>query len=396
MLPHRESKMARVTLGIVLAVFLGGLYAPIAQGGPHCCPIIVEDPKLIKADQLVPNATFHIPVPILGKSTHRTRRTPTVVTMSVHLPQNYDRQKAHPVVVHLGGGVDQRKFIGRWTSITGNKDFIVLLAEYTSRLDTGPRNAAQMLRVLDAATPIKYGSVILAGISSGSWGMNTNFNDMFYTRGFMDPWDGFIFIGGNNNKDVTVTAEKLRGRPALFVGGNTPAAKAIQKKSHDAITADHGDSTWIDMIHGYDDFPASCDPRIMEWIRGKVLACQDKYAAFDKKVDAAGNNADALLGLLKDPLFYWHAKLDCLTKYILLARKETDEAKRTDMLKKLEAIDDLPRTSGGASQAAMVWLSNQPGFATFVKSKLANQNPFIDPVVNPPNGYAPNTDFRAR
>ncbi|MCE5279470.1 MAG: hypothetical protein ABFD92_02475 [Planctomycetaceae bacterium] len=377
--------------GLVLLTLAGA-----AAAGPHCCPIIVEDVKLIKEDQLKPNATFHLPVPILGKSTHRTRSRPSVVMMSVHLPENYDPKKAHPVVVHLGGGVDQRKFIGRWTSITGNKDFIILLAEYTSRLDSGPRNAAQMLRILAAATPVKYGAVVLAGISSGSWGMNTNFADQFYTRGFMDPWDGFIFIEGNNNKHITVTAEKLRGRPVFFVGGNSGGARAIQLKSHEAVKAAGGDSTFFDEVSGYGDFPHTCDKPIMEWLKTKILDKQAKYDAFDKKVADAGDKPDALLALLKEPLHYWHAKLNCLTRYIELARKETDAAKRTAMLEKLKTIANLPMTNGGPSQDAMVWLSQQKGFDTFVKTTLAKHNPFIDPVVDPKNGYGPNVDFRAR
>ncbi len=393
---------------IVLAAVLTGSWVVNALAGPHCCPIIVEDVNLIQDEQLLPNATFHIPVPILGRSTHRTRGHPSVVMMSVHLPENYSRKKPHPVVVHLGGGVDQRKFIGRWTSITGNKDFIILLAEYTSRLDSGPRNASQMLRILEAATPIKHGAVILAGISSGSWGMNTNFDERFYPRGYMDPWDGFIFIEGNNNRHVSVTAEKLRGRPALFVGGNHGGARAIQLKTHEEITAAGGDSTFIDEVSHYSDFPASCDPQIMAWINDKVLSRIKEYEKFQQNVKAietvkvsADVKAQGYINALKFPLFDFAAKSECMVRYLDLVKAEKDEAKRKQMIDALRDIPNLPVTQGGPYQESLLWLKTQPGCEDLA-IKLALHNPFVNQVVFPPkapengNGYGPDVNFRAR
>lgn len=387
-------------VGLVLLPM--GFWLSSALGGPHCCPIIVQDVNLIKPEQLVPDATFHVPVEILGKSTHRTRGHPSVVMMSVHLPSNYDRKKAHPVVVHLGGGVDQRKFIGRWTSITGNKDWIVLLAEYTSRLDSGPRNAGQMLRILEAATPIKHGMIVLGGISSGSWGMNTNFGDQFYTRGYMDMWDGFVFIAGNNNGFVSVTKDKLDGRPALFVGGNHGGAHAIQKKTYEEIKAAGGNSSFIDMQAPYDDFPGWCDPLIMGWIKTNLVANVAKHEAFDKEVAAIDKaqvsssvKAERYLKMLQNPLHHYFGKVTSITHYLDIAKAEKDEAKRKEMLDKLLTIPNLPRTWGPPYQDALVWLKDQPGYDGLAK-QLGRHNPFIEPVVDPPNGYGPNVDYRAR
>ncbi len=380
---------------LVLAVVaLAASLASAAGPSPHCLPVIVEDLKLIKPEQLTPNATFHVAVPILGKSTHRTRSHPSVVMMSVHLPANYDPKKPHPVLIHLGGGVDQRKFIGRWQSITGNKDFIILLAEYTSMLTSGPRNAVQMLRILEAATPVQHGSVILAGISSGSWGMNGNFRDQFFCRGYVDPFDAFIFIAGNNDKDVTVTKEKLRDRPALFVGGNSGGSYAIQKKTHETLEKDGADSTFLHMMHGYDDFSRDVDPKIMEWITKKVLSRRPKYDAFDAKLAAAKTPAD-YLALLKEPLFYWYGRTVAMTRYIHLAQKESDSAKRAALLARLQPKTDLPKCNGGDYMEALKWLKAQSGMEALVK-ELALCNPFLDPIPNYFNGYAPNTNFKTR
>ncbi len=385
--------MTRNLRTLVFAALVLAACAPAARA-VHCLPIIVEDVKLIKPDQLRPNATFHVEVPILGQDTHRTRSNPTNVTMSVHLPGNYSPRRAHPVIVHLGGGVDQRKFLARWQGITGNKDFIILLAGYTSAMTTGPRNAGQMLRVLEAATPILHGSVLLAGVGSGSWGMNGNFNDQFFSRGFMDPFDAFIFIGGNNDKEVTVTKDKLRGRPALFIGGNTPAAREIQKKTHESLLAEKADSSYIDMLQASDDFDRSADAKIVEWIRKRVISRRPLYDAFDKKLAAAKTGAD-YLALLKEPLGYWHGKTLCMTRYIKLAQKETDEDKRTEFLAKLEAGADLPKCNGGDYQEALKWLKTQSGMEALV-AELARQNFFLDPVDGHINGYAPGTNFRTR
>ncbi|MCE5327147.1 MAG: hypothetical protein LLG01_12120 [Planctomycetaceae bacterium] len=378
-----------IVLGMVLLAA-----APAAQAGLHCLPIIVEDPKLIKPEQLKPNATFHISVPVLGKDTHRTRGHPTDVAMSVHLPENYDPKRAHPVIVHLGGGQDERKFVGRWQSITGNKDFIVMLAGFTSMLTSGPRNASQMVRVLEAATPIKHGAVILAGISSGSWGMHGNFRPQFYDRGYVDTFDAFIFIAGDNERDVIVTKDKLRGRPALFVGGNTGGAFAIQKKTSEEIAAAGGDATFIPMMHHYSDFSRDVDPKIMDWIKTKVLARQDKYDAFDKKLSAA-TKGDDYIDLLKDALPHWYGKCVAMTKYLTMAQQESDAGKRSAMLAKLKDIPNLPKTTGGQYQEALKWLKTQSGYEALVKT-LALCNPFLDPIPGYFNGYAPGTNFRTR
>lgn len=365
--------------------------------GPHALPIIVEDAALIDPALLTPNSTFHVEVPILGKSTHRTRGNPSTVMMSVHLPANYTPKRAFPVIVHLGGGTDQRKFIDRWTRITGNQNVIIMLAEFTSTLVTGPRNAGQMLRILEAATPIKHGGVILAGISSGSWGMHNNFSDQFFTRGYMDPFDAFIFIAGNNNDHVTVTAEKLAGRPALFVGGNSPASQQIQKQTHESLLAAGADSEYIDMLHDYQDFPGECDPKIMTWIMKHVGERQPRYDAFDEKL-AKARKPEQLLDLLAaddEGLHYWHGRTVAATRYLEAVRAMQDADERAAALAKLRDGPPLPRCNGGAYMEALLWLKDQPD-CEFLAKQLAPQNFFIDPVAGHINGYLPDVDFRAR
>jgi len=379
-------------VGIAMLLVL----AARAEAGPHALPIIVEDVKLITPDQLKPDATFHVEVPILGKNTHRTRGNPTNVTMSVHLPANYSPKRAHPLIVHLGGGTDQRKFIDRWKRITGNSHAIILLAEYTSTLVTGPRNAGQMIRVLEEATPVKHGAIVLAGISSGSWGMHNNFSDQFYGRGYMDPFDAFIFIGGNNNNHVTVTADKLGGRPALFVGGNTPAAQQIQKQTHETLAAADADSTYIDMLHDYSDFPGELDAPIMAWIKDHVGERQMRYDDFDKRLAAAKKLDDVfdVLAAPDDGLHYWHGRGLAATRYLELARKLPAE-EQAAALTRLRDGPSLPRCNGGAYMEQLLWLKQQPGCEFFVQP-LAPQNFFIDPVAGHINGYEAGVDFRAR
>lgn len=388
--------MAAVLVRPLAAAVAAALLALPAAAGPHALPIIVEDVKLIDPALLKPDSTFHVEVPILGKNTHRTRGNPTNVTMSVHLPANYSPTRAHPVIVHLGGGTDQRKFIDRWVKITGNSHAIILLAEYTSTLVTAPRNAGQMLRILEAATPIKHGSVILAGISSGSWGMHNNFSDQFYGRGYMDPFDAFIFIAGNNNNHITVTANKLGGRPALFVGGNTPAAQRIQKETHESLVAAGANSTYIDMLADYSDFPGDCDPKIMDWIMKQVGDRHERYDEFDKKLEKAKTPDDCLALLAADDagLHYWYGRTQAATRYLELVRKLPAE-EQAAALAKLRDGPPLPRCNGGAYMEQLLWMKEQPDCDFFVRL-LGPQNFFIDPVDGHINGYGPGVDFRAR
>lgn len=237
---------------------------------------------------LKPGAWFTVKFPempptLFALSTKRT----DPAQMTVFLPQNYDPQRKHPLLILLNGsdgGNASNPAIAR--TLSEERDFIcVALPLFKVSLDPdAPDNAPPliivrggdgpyswslyktMLRRLDELVPnIDPAHRVLGGFSNGAHataavldGSNGEVAQMF---------SAFMFVeGGGKLKHY----ELLEGKPYLMVSSNAKSLPRAQEIA-DMAKAAGAQTTLIFEDIGQHGFPTASYPAVREWLRGPAL-----------------------------------------------------------------------------------------------------------------------------
>ena len=279
--------------GIILAV--DKLATPQAQGTELTKTLAdaglipaAPTPAPAAAPQLKPGSLFTVKFPEMPPSLcDLENKQPADVAMSVFLPQNYDPQRKHPLLIFLNGG-DGGKATnpGVARALTQEQDFIcVTLPLFKKSLNPAdPANVAPliivrepdgrymwplyktMLAKLDALVPnIDPAHRIIGGFSNGAHA----------TAALLDGSDGevarrfsaFLCVEGGGKLQHY---ELLKDKPFLMVSSNAKSQPRAQQIC-DAAKAAGAKATLVFVDVGKHDFPVSSYPQVREWLRGPAL-----------------------------------------------------------------------------------------------------------------------------
>ena len=246
-------------------------------------PVASPPPPALK-----PGSLFTVKFPDMPPSLcDLENKQPADVTMSVFLPQNYDPQRKHPLLIFLNGG-DGGKATnpGVARALTQEQDFVcVTLPLFKRSLDPAdPANVAPliivrepdgryvwplyktMLAKLDALVPnIDPAHRILGGFSNGAHA----------TAALLDGSDGevaqrfsaFLCVEGAGKLQHY---ELLKDKPFLMVSSNAKSQPRAQQIC-DAAKAAGAKATLVFVDVGKHDFPVSSYPQVREWLRGPAM-----------------------------------------------------------------------------------------------------------------------------
>ena len=237
--------------------------------------------------KLAPGSTFTVAFPEMPPTFYDLSQKKDVkAEMTVFLPQNYDPQRKHPLLILLNGGDGGRgsdPVIAR--KLSEEKDFVcvsVPLFKVTNPKAPGGEFIMRdpdgkymwpffrtMLEKLDALVPnIDPDHRVLGGFSNGAHA----------TQGLIDESDGevarrfsaFLFVEGGGRLQHY---DLLKGKPYLMVSSNKkslPRAKQIC----DAAKAAGAKVSLVFEDVGKHGFPVSAYPAVREWLRGPAMGTQ--------------------------------------------------------------------------------------------------------------------------
>ncbi len=153
----------RLSLLLPLLLCLAAAPAPLKNPPP-------------KPEQLVAGAALVMDLPELGTSAHSNGRSP--IRAQVRLPLNWDKERAFPVWVHLGGedGYDE-KGLDYFSAMFGQKNVILVTVDFPKDgQKTGLPTAVQAIKRFAALTRIKLdtANLALSGTTYGARAMAAN------------------------------------------------------------------------------------------------------------------------------------------------------------------------------------------------------------------------------
>ncbi len=202
--------------------------------------------RKLPEEKLKPGEEITLKLPELGNSAASGGRSP--IAMTVKLPSNYVRTEKHPVIMHFGGGRGKSSAAKGWGRVTGDKDFILVGADYSfteneragllkygTCRDFDSKIAAHALQILSNSTAIDKNTIILAGMSSGAYSITDNLNSVRTMKIFT----GFCAISGGSRPKKGAVHPQMRNKPIMFIMGS----KDNQKFSS------HGNQSRIDWLN---------------------------------------------------------------------------------------------------------------------------------------------------
>jgi predicted esterase len=240
------------------------------------------------APQLLAGRTFTIQFPEMPPTLYDLLESKDIKPqMTVFLPQNYDPQHKHPLLIFLGGGNGGQggnPAVAR--KLTEEKDFVcVSLPLFKEKIvSAAPGNGTArmiiraedckfawplyrtMLAKLEAAVPnIDPAHRVLGGFSNGAHA----------AAGLIDQSDGEVarrfsafFFGEGGGR--LQRYELLKGKPFLMLYGSEKSRNRAQQIYESALAAG-AKATLHEMKNVGHAFPESEYPAVRAWLRGQAL-----------------------------------------------------------------------------------------------------------------------------
>jgi hypothetical protein len=130
------------------------------------------DPVIAEKD-LVANGDINLELPALGESRTSAEshpKKPQMVAMEARLPSNWERKRPMPVLCVYRGWNGSGGAFGQWNQAMGGVNFITLTVDYNAGGgDGGFTNMLYALKVLERATAIDRGSLVVCADNGGAW-----------------------------------------------------------------------------------------------------------------------------------------------------------------------------------------------------------------------------------
>ncbi len=251
---------------------------PAAEFQPGKPNFYAKTGRTIPQENRKPNANFDLELPELGNSASSGGRNP--IKMSVHLPANYKTGTRHPVILHFGGGTGNSQEGLRWRSIVGDKNFIVIGADYnhdenekkgtlslgTCR-DFNSRIARHILQLLRNSTMFDQDAVILSGLSSGAYSITDNMRNS--PKSAWEPFAGFVAMGGGSK----TSGARLGERSVLFLMGKNDTIR--HGWLDEAVKGLAGSKVRVEIVEGVGhEWSDAFTPIFLDWLYTDIPAAR--------------------------------------------------------------------------------------------------------------------------
>ncbi len=257
------------------------------------CGLARSAEPVIAEKDLLPNADLNLEMPALGESkvsvdTHPKK--PIMVAMQAHLPSNYDRKRAHPVLCVYRGWNGSGSAFSEWNKVVDGQNFITLTVDYgAAGNDPDFHNMLYALKVLEKATAIDRTSLVLAADGGGAYMVASMLaNDRAFCA--------FALLSGGDAFD----GRALAGRPLLVIAnsedngtdqGQTLTRYERELALYDAARKGGGSAELIIMQHFW-AWQDTYGVRIRDWLHQAVPSPEIRHAYWIDRLVATSDNQD--------------------------------------------------------------------------------------------------------
>ena len=223
----------------------------------------------IKPEQIKPGAEILFELPKFGNSWRSKGKSK--IQVKFLLPQNFDKNRKHPLILALGGGYGGPDACKRWNAIMKGKHFIFMGVDYdVSGYDSGFRIASEGLKILEQHVEVDRERMTVTGFSSGAYSICRNYDSSFGKQFLC-----YIPMGGGGPVDSGANRKKhwlwVCGDKDLqkFSDGHSRISAA--KLGNQRLQKSKVDSTMIVMKDVGHSWSRDYDNQIKEWVFDKII-----------------------------------------------------------------------------------------------------------------------------